>query len=72
MNLPQKYLDTMKDMLGDEFDAYLDSFNDSRYYGLRVNTLKITPEDFISVRMISRPSIRITMPDFTIYRSRVQ
>ena len=31
MNLPQKYLDTMKDMLGDEFDAYLDSFNDSRY-----------------------------------------
>lgn len=49
MNLPQKYLDTMKDMLGDEFDAYLDSFNDSRYYGLRVNTLKITPEEFLRI-----------------------
>lgn len=49
MNLPQKYLDTMKDMLGDEFDAYLDRFNDSRYYGLRVNTLKITPEEFLRI-----------------------
>ena len=47
MNLPKKYLDTMKDMLKDEFDDYLESFNQSRLYGLRVNTLKITPEEFL-------------------------
>lgn len=49
MNLPKKYLDTMKDMLKDEFDDYLESFNQSRLYGLRVNTLKITPEEFLKI-----------------------
>ncbi len=49
MSLPEKYLDTMKEMLGEDFQAYLDSFNDSRLYGLRVNTLKITPEEFLKI-----------------------
>lgn len=49
MNLPASYLETMKDMLGDEFDAYLESFNDNRLYGLRVNTLKISPEEFLKI-----------------------
>lgn len=49
MNLPKKYLDTMKDMLKDEFDDYLESFNQSRLYGLRINTLKITPEEFLKI-----------------------
>ena len=44
-----KYLDTMKEMLGEDFQAYLDSFNDSRLYGLRVNTLKITTEEFLKI-----------------------
>lgn len=47
MSLPEKYLDTMKQMLGNDFQAYIDSFNDNRLYGLRVNTLKITPEEFL-------------------------
>ena len=42
MNLPESYLKTMKDMLGSEYDAYLESFNDKRLYGLRVNNLKIS------------------------------
>ena len=45
MNLPESYLKTMKDMLGSEYDAYLESFNDKRLYGLRVNNLKISTED---------------------------
>lgn len=49
MSLPEKYLDTMKEMLGEDFQAYLDSFNDSRLYGLRVNTLKITLEEFLKI-----------------------
>ena len=44
MNLPESYLKTMKDMLGSEYDAYLESFNDKRLYGLRVNNLKISTE----------------------------
>lgn len=49
MSLPEKYLESMKEMLKDDFQAYLDSFNDNRLYGLRVNTLKITPEEFLKI-----------------------
>ena len=49
MSLPEKYLATMKEMLGEDYQAYLDSFNDSRLYGLRVNTLKISPEEFLKI-----------------------
>lgn len=49
MSLPEKYLASMKEMLGEDYQAYLDSFNDNRLYGLRVNTLKITPEEFLKI-----------------------
>ena len=49
MELPQKYLDAMSELLGDEFQAYLDSFNEKRLYGLRVNNLKISTEDFLKI-----------------------
>lgn len=49
MNLPEQYLKNMREMLGDDFDAYLESFNDNRLYGLRVNTLKISVEDFLKI-----------------------
>lgn len=45
MKLPDLYVEKMKNMLGDEFDAYLESFEQPRYYGLRANTLKISPEE---------------------------
>ena len=46
MELPQKFCDEMRRMLGGEYEAYLSSMNDRRKYGLRVNTLKITVEEF--------------------------
>ena len=46
MNLPQEYLDKMQKLLGNEFEAYLESFNEKRLYGLRVNTLKVEVEKF--------------------------
>lgn len=49
MSLPEKYLDSMKDLLKDEFDEYLESFNEGRLYGLRVNNLKISTEDFLKI-----------------------
>ena len=49
MNLPISYLNNMQDLLQDEYDAYLDSFNKERIYGLRVNTLKISVEDFLKI-----------------------
>ncbi len=46
IELPQSYLENMKQLLGSEFDAYLDSFQDSKISGLRVNTLKADPKEF--------------------------
>ncbi len=46
MQLPDEYIKRMKDLLGAEFPAYLDAFEKSRLYGLRVNTLKISNEEF--------------------------
>ena len=49
MNLPDKYINAMKELLGDEFDDYIKSFEDKRLYGLRVNNLKISTEDFVKI-----------------------
>lgn len=44
--LPDKYLKTIKELLKDEYEAYLDSFNEDRIHSLKVNTNKISIEDF--------------------------
>ena len=44
--LPQPFLDRMKAMLGEEYDQFLDSFRAPRTFGLRVNTSKISCEEF--------------------------
>lgn len=49
MNLPEQYINKMKELLGDEFDAYIESFHAQRVYGLRVNTQKISVEDFLKI-----------------------
>ncbi len=46
MNLPDKFIENMKRLLGDDFDNYMASFDNERKYGLRVNTLK-TDLDYI-------------------------
>lgn len=42
--LPDGFLNMMQGLLGQEYQAYLDSFEDRRLYGLRVNTMKLTAE----------------------------
>lgn len=49
MNLPEQYVEAMKELLGDEFDAYIESFGEKRLYGLRVNNLKISTEEFLKI-----------------------
>ena len=43
-----EYFDRMKNLLGDEYDSYLDSLNKPLYRGLRVNSKKINKEEFTS------------------------
>ena len=44
--LPQAFLARMREMLGDEYEEFLESYKKPRTYGLRVNTSKITCEEF--------------------------
>lgn len=47
MNLPEKFLERMQGMLGEEYADFLESYHHSRQMGLRVNTRKISPERFL-------------------------
>lgn len=49
MNFPQKFLDEMKELLGEEYSSFLESYVKPMNYGLRVNTLKISPEDYLAL-----------------------
>lgn len=46
MELPQKFCDEMKRILGEEYEDYRRSMEERRKYGLRVNTSKISVEEF--------------------------
>ncbi len=39
----------MKVLLGEEFDDYIKCYEEPRYYGLRVNTQKISVEEFVKI-----------------------
>ena len=45
-DLPQSFLDSMKEILGEDYEAFLAGFDGQRQYGLRVNTLKMNLEEF--------------------------
>jgi NOL1/NOP2/sun family putative RNA methylase len=39
----------MKELLKEDYESYLASFNEKRLYGLRINTMKISPEEFLKI-----------------------
>lgn len=49
MNLPIAFEEKMKEMLGDDFGRYLASFDTDAHQGLRVNTSKISVEEFLKI-----------------------
>ncbi|MCQ4934798.1 RsmF rRNA methyltransferase first C-terminal domain-containing protein [Anaerotignum propionicum] len=57
MELPIQYTEKMKKLLGDEYSKYLESFEESRYFGLRVNSLKLTPKMFRDKNVFSLTSV---------------
>lgn len=48
-NLPEKFLQRMKGELGDEFADFLQSYNRSYEKSIRVNTLRISRDEFIKI-----------------------
>lgn len=65
MRLPVEFLDKMKSLLGEiEYGQFLKSYDELRYYGLRVNTLKISVEDFLKISPFKLESIPWTKDGF--------
>lgn len=46
MNLPEAFEEKMRSLLKEDFDNYIACYEEPRYYGLRVNTNKISVERF--------------------------
>ncbi|MBQ8182835.1 MAG: NOL1/NOP2/sun family putative RNA methylase [Clostridia bacterium] len=55
--LPEKYAERMKILLGDEFENYVNSFNDKPVRAFRVNTDKISVEDFLKINPFTTKKI---------------
>ena len=73
MRLPEEFEEKMKGLLIEEFSNYIACYDKPRYYGLRVNTDKISAEEFekiiMTVRRMRRQNILTIMPGFIICRS---
>lgn len=53
MKLPESFELRMKDMLGEEYEEYQASLDIPSYHGLRVNTAKISVEEFLRISPFS-------------------
>ncbi|MCD7883868.1 MAG: RsmB/NOP family class I SAM-dependent RNA methyltransferase [Lachnospiraceae bacterium] len=59
--LPKEFQSRMEKLLGEEYPSFLNSYEETRRYGLRVNTLKISVEEFCRIvpfHLTSIPWIR--------------
>lgn len=45
-HLPRQFKEKMKQMLGGEYDEFMSSYQDPRVYGLRINRLKLSKEEW--------------------------
>ena len=69
--LPSSYKERMKELLNDEYADYEESFSQPHYTGLRVNTLKISPEEFLKISPFELKPIPWTTNGF-YYNSKEQ
>ena len=47
MNLPSAFLTRMQEMLGEEYEAFLQSYESGHYQSLRLNPRKTDREEFM-------------------------
>lgn len=65
MKLPAGFIEKMERLLGEkEFGELLESYEKPRYYGLRVNTVKISVEEFLKISPFSLEPIPWTADGF--------
>ena len=63
-NLPQQFLDEMKNILGSEFDDFLKSYEEPKTTGLRVNTMKMDKDKLLNLDLFKLSEIPWTEEGF--------
>ncbi len=53
MNLPKEYIDNMTSLLGEEYKKYEACLDKPMFHGIRINTKKISVEDFLKINPFS-------------------
>jgi NOL1/NOP2/sun family putative RNA methylase len=64
--LPPTFLDRMRSQLGNDFESFLSSYNEPPSIGLRVNTLKLDPDQFSSISPYPLTPIPWSSAGFTL------
>lgn len=49
VHIPMAFLEKMQQLLGSDYGAFLSSYDNPRYVGIRVNTLKMSVQSFLGV-----------------------
>ena len=60
MNLPEKYAQRMKKLLGEQYDDYVRSLDEPPVRAIKVNTEKISVDDFIRYSGLEDAALRKT------------
>jgi len=71
-DIPKVFLDRMAVLLGEEFDEFLSSLYQPACVGIRVNTLKISPQAFIDISPNKLSPIPWCASGFTIEASNIK
>lgn len=71
MHLPERFTERMKELLGAEYEEFLACYQQEKKQGLRVNTAKISVEDFLKITPFSLIPIPWTQNGF-FYREEDQ
>jgi len=62
--LSNYFISKMNSLLGDEFQSFINSYNDDRVQGLRINPLKISIDEFMKINKFSLEKIPWTQYGF--------
>ena len=61
--LPEVYKNQMKELLGDDYDRYIDALNKDSVRGLRVNKVKTSVQEFLKTSEISKKLTELGFTD---------
>ncbi|WP_343209022.1 RsmB/NOP family class I SAM-dependent RNA methyltransferase [Anaerolentibacter hominis] len=62
--LPEQFVKNMKALLGEEFEAFWESFNKDSFSGLRINGMKISPKEFYDKQLFDLNPVPWTKDGF--------